>query len=161
MDAKTCRSVFLASRAWASYWSKLVPVAHLSRPAPWHSYSPSELRDAHIRFAASHRHWESPSPTFKPPLRLPHPPDSNGHPDKSQRWRLIRGTRWAWSLQYSTGEVFFCDLKAGLVIGNWIARGLVIEAFIEPRSPNECILCHLMTHTDNSSQYVLAMGYTS
>src|SRR5258706_13268230 len=74
MGAKTCRSAFLASQAWASYWSKLVPAAHLSRPAPWDSYSPSELRGAHIRYAATHRRWESSSPPFKRPLRLPPPP---------------------------------------------------------------------------------------
>ena len=155
MDAKTCRSTFLASQAWASYWSKLVPAVHLSRLASWHSYSTSELRDAHIRYAATHRRWESPSPTFKPPLRLPSPQDSNGHPDNSQRWRSIRGTRWAWSLHYLTGEVCFCDLRAGLVIGNWSARGPVIDAFIESRSPNECILCHWKTNqADIIDEYV-------
>ena len=142
MDTKTCRSAFLASQSWASYWSKLVPAAHLSRPAPWHSYSPSELRDAHIRYAASHHQWESPLPTFKPPLRLPPPQGSNSSVHYSQRWRSIRGTRWAWSLQHSMGEVSFCDLRAGLIVGKWSAGGSVIEAFIKSRSPNECTLCH-------------------
>ncbi len=137
--AKTYRDAFLASQAWASYWSKSVPAAHLSRPAPWHSYSSSELRDAHIRYAASQRRWESPSPAFKAPIRLAPPQTSNGL-DYSQRWRLIRGTRWAWSFQHSTGEVRFCDLRAGLVIGKWSARGPVVDAFIESRSPHECIL---------------------
>ena len=162
MDAKTCRSALLASQAWASYWSKLVPVAHLSRPAPWHSYSPSELRDAHIRYAASHRQWESPSPTFKPPIRLQPPQDSIGYPNHSRYWRLIRGTRWAWFLQHSTGEVRFCDLRAGHVIGKWNAGGRVLDAFIESRSPNECVLCHWMTnHADSSSEYVLMLKYMS
>ena len=152
MYAKTCRSAFLASQASASYWSKSVPAAHLSRPAPWHSYSPSELRDAHIRLAATHRRWESPSPTFKPPLRLPGPNDSLDYP---QRWRLIRGTRWAWSLQYSTGEVGFCDLRTGLVAEKWSAGGPVMGAFIESRSPNECVLCHWKSNKgDNISEYV-------
>ena len=144
MDDKTCRSAFLASQAWASYWSKLVPAAHLSRPAPWHSYSPSELRDAHIRYAATRRRWESRSPTFKPPFCLPHPKGVIGLSD-AQRWRSIRGTRWAWSLWHSTGEAHFCDLKTGLLIGNWSARGPVIDAFIESRSPNECVLIHWKT----------------
>ena len=162
MDAKTCRSAFLASQAWASYWSKSVPVAHLSRPAPWHSYSLSELRDAHIRYAATHRRWESPSPTFKPPLRLPPPQGPNGALDKTQRWRLIRGTRWAWSLQYSTGEVSFCDLRAGLVVGQWSAGGRVDVAFIESRSPNECVLCHSKIHkVDNFRGYVPVPKCTS
>ena len=151
MCAKTCRSAFLASQAWASYWSKLVPVAHLSRLAPWQSYSPSELRDAHIRYAATHRRWESPMPIFKRPLQLPR---------LYQSWRLIRGTRWAWSLRYSTGEVNFCDLRAGLVIGKWSARGSVVDAFIESRSPNECVLCHWKTNQgDNVSRYVLALKH--
>ena len=155
MDAKTCRSAFLASQAWASYWSKLVPVAHLSRPAPWHSYSPSELRDAHIRYAATHRRWESPSPTFKPPLCLP-------PPYGSQHWRLIRGTHWAWSLQHSTGKVSFCDLRARLVIGNWSARGRVVDAFIESRSPNECVLCHWKSnYADDTIEYVPVLKYVS
>ncbi len=159
---KTCRSAFLASQAWASYWAKSVPAAHLSRPAPWHSYSPSELRDAHIRYAATHRRWESPSPTFKTPLRLPTPPGSNISPAFPQYWRLIRGTRWAWSLQYSTGEVSFCDLRAGLVIGKWSARGPVVDVFIESRSPNECVLCHWKTNQgDNVSEYVPVLKYMS
>ena len=158
VDAKTCRSAFLASQAWVSYWSKLVPAAHLSRPAPWHSYSPSELRDAHIRYATTHRRWESPSPTFKLPLRLPPPQDSNGRLDNSQRWSSIRGTRWAWSLQHSTGSVCFCDLKAGRVIGEWSAKGPVVDAFIESRSPNECFLCHWMTNQANTiGEYVLVL----
>ena len=129
-----------------------MPVAHLSRPAPWDSYSPSELRDAHIRYAASHRQWESPSPTFKPPLRLPLPQCLNGH---LNYWRSIRGTRWAWSIHRSTGNMSFCDLRSGLIIGNWCAGGQVISAIIESRSPNECVLCHWMTnHADNSSEYV-------
>ena len=149
--AKTCRSVFLASQAWASYWSKLVPSAHLSRPAPWHSYSPSELRDAHIRYAATHRRWESPSPIFQPPLQLP-PPQG---PNISQCWRLIRGTRWGWSLEHSTGEVSFCDLRTGLVIGKWSAGGPVIDVFIESRSPHEYFLCHGKTNEENDiSEYV-------
>ncbi len=162
MGAKTCRSAFLASQAWASYWSKLVPAAHLSRPAPWHSYSPSELRDAHIRYAATQHRWESPSPGFKPPLRLPPPQTSNGNVDHSLFWRFIRGTRWAWSLQHSTGEVSFCDLRAGLVIGKWSARGTVVDAFIESRSPNECVLCHWNTNKgDNISEYVPMHKYMS
>ncbi len=160
--AKTCRSAFLASQAWASYWSKLVPEAHLSRPAPWHSYSPSELRDAHIRYAASQRRWESPLPTFKPPIRLPPSQGSNVSLDYPQRWRLIRGTRWAWSLQHSTGKVSFCDLRTGLVIGKWSARGPVIDAFIESRSPNECIICHWKTNrANNISEYVHVLKYIS
>ena len=160
--AKTCRSVFLASQAWASYWSKLVPAAHLSRPAPWHSYSPSELRDAHIRYAATQRRWESPSPIFKPPLRLPPPQTSNGYVDHFLFWRLIRGTRWVWSLQHSTGEASFCDLKAALVIGRWSARCPVIDAFIESRSPNECTLFHWKTNEgDDVNEYVLAPKYIS
>ena len=131
LDAKTCRSAFLTSQAWASYWSKLVPTAHLSRPAPWHSYSPSELRDAHLRYAASHRYWESPSPVFKRPLRLPHPNSPHDRLDDPPVWRSIRGTRWAWSLRHSTGEVSFCDLRAGLVVGKWSAGGAVIDALIE------------------------------
>ncbi len=159
---KTCRSAFLASQAWPPYWSKLVPAVHLSRPAPWHSYSPSELRDAHIRYAAAHRQWESPSPTFKPPLRLPSPQTSNGYLHYSQRWRLIRGTRWAWSLQHGTGEVSFCDLRSGLVIGKWSARGPLIDAFIESRSPNECVLCHWKTNQgDNISEYIPVLKYMS
>ncbi len=157
--AKTCRATFLASQAWASYWSKLVPAAHLSRPAPWDSYSPSELRGAHIRYAATHRRWESSSPTFKRPLRLPPPPPgSNVSLTLPQYWRLIRGTRWAWSLQTSTGEVNFCDLRTGLVIGKWSARGPVINAYIESRSSNECVLCHWKTNKeDDISGYVLVL----
>ena len=142
VDNETCRSAFLASQAWASYWSKLVPAAHLSRPAPWTSYSPSELRDAHIRYAAIRHQWESPSPTFKRSFRLPHPKGSNDIVHKSQGWRPIRGTRWAWSLQLLTGEICFCDLRTGLFIGRWSARGPVIDAFIESRSLNECVLIH-------------------
>jgi len=153
--AKTCRSAFLASQTWASFWSKLVPTAHLSRPAPWHNYSPNELRDAHIRYAASHRRWESQSPTFKPPIRLPPSQSSNISLDHPQRWRLIRGTRWAWSFLYSTGEVNFCDLKSGLALGKWSAGGPVIDAFIESRSPNECVLCHWKANrADNIIEYV-------
>ena len=155
MDAKTCRSAFLASQAWASYWSKLVPAIHLSRPAPWHSYSPSELRDAHIRYAATRRRWESPSPKFRPPFRLPHPQGLNNLVDDSRRWRSIRGTRWAWSLQRLTGVVRFCDLRAAIVIGKWSAGGSVIDACIESRSPIECVLCHRKTNqTDTMSGYV-------
>ena len=162
VDTKTCRSAFLISQAWASYWSKLVPAAHLSRPAPWNSYSPSELRDAHIRYAATHRRWESQSPRFKPPLRLPYPQCPNGYPDKSQLWRLIRGTRWAWILRRSTGEVSFCDLRAALVVGEWSARGPVLDAFIESRSPNECVLCYWKTNNaDNITEYVPALKYMS
>ena len=157
---KTCRSAFLASQAWASYWSKLVPTVHLSRLAPWHSYSPSELRDAHIRYAATHRRWESPLPTFKPPLRLQPPPGWNISRPFAQRWRLIRGTRWAWHLRYSTGEVNFCDLRTSLVIGKWSARGPVVGVFIESRSPNECVLCHWKNDQwDNISECVLALRY--
>ena len=160
--AKTCRSVFLASQAWASYWSKSVPAAHLPRPAPWHSYSPGELRDAHIRLAATHRRWESPSPTFKSPLRLPPHPGSNVSQADTPYWRPIRGTRWAWSLEYSTGEVIFCDLRSGLVIGKWSARGPVIDAFIESRSPNECLLCHWkINQEDNMSEYVPVLKVVS
>ena len=162
MYAKTCRSTFLTSQAWASYWSKSVPTAHLSRPAPWHSYSPSELRDAHIRYAATQRRWESPLAIFKTPLRLPLPQGSNVSLDYPQRWRSIRGTRWAWSLQYSTGKVSFCDLRTGLVIGKWSARGPVMDAFIESRSPNECALCHGKTNqADNISEYVPVLKYMS
>ena len=162
MDTKTCRSTLLASQASASYWSKLVPAAHLSRPAPWHSYSPSELRDAHIRYAATHRQWESPSPTFTQPLRLPPPQASNVYLNHSQHWRLIRGTRWAWSFYYSTGEVRFCDLKAGLVIGKWSARGPVIDAFIEYRSPYECVLILWKTKQEDAiSEYVPVPEYMS
>ena len=162
MDTKTCRSAFLASQAWSSYWSKLVPVAHLSRPALWHSYSPSELRDAHIRYAATRRQWESPSLTFKPPLRLPPPQGVNGFVANSQRWRLIRGTRWAWSIQYWTGEIRFCDLRAGLVIGKWNAGGQVLDAFMESRLPNECVLCHWRTNrVDDIIEYVPVLEYMS
>ena len=160
MDAKTCRSAFLASQAWASYWSKSVPAVHLSRPAPWHSYSPSELRDAHIRYAATRRRWESPSPNFKPPFRLPPPRGINIHLNKSQHWRSIRGTRWAWSLQHWTGEVIFCDLRDGLVIGKWNAGGPVIEGVIESRSPNECLLCHWETD-EAHNKYVPMRRYMS
>ena len=162
MDTKTCRSAFLASQAWSSYWSKSVPVAHLSRPAPWHSYSPSELRDAHIRYAATHRQWESPLPTFKPPLRLPPPQGSDDCVDYSRRWRPILGTRWAWSLQHSMGEVRFCDLRAGLVVGQWSAGRPVIDAFIESRSPNECVFCHLKANqAGHVSEYVTMLKYMS
>ena len=162
MDAKACRSAFLASQAWSSYWSKLVPVAHLSRPAPWHSYSPSELRDAHIRYATFHRQWESPSPTFKPPLRLPPPQGSNGTADFYQLWRPILGTRWGWSLQHSTGEVRFCDLRAALVVGQWSAGGPVVDAFIESRSPDECVLCHWKANQEGDvGEYVPVLKYMS
>jgi hypothetical protein len=161
VDTKTCRSAFLASQAWASYWSKLVPAAHLSRPAPWNSYSPSELRDAHIRYAASHRQWESPSPNFKPPLRLPPAPGFNDV-DCSQRWRPIQGTRWAWSLLHLTGEAHFCDLRAGLVIGKWNAGGPVIDAFIESRSHSECVLIHWKTNQAGSiCEYVPMLKHMS
>ena len=157
---KTCRSAFLASQAWASYWSKLVPSAHLSRPAPWHSYSPNELRDAHVRYAASHRRWESSSPTFKPPICLPPSQSLNVSPDYPQRWRLIRGTRWAWSLKHSTGEISFFDLRTGLSVGKWSARGPVIDAFIESRSPNECVLCHWTSNQkDDNHEYVPMLEY--
>ena len=160
--AKTCHSAFLASRAWASYWSKSVPTAHLSRPAPWHSYSPSELRDAHIRYATTHRRWESPSPTFKAPLRLSPPPGSKDPLDFPQYWRSIRGTHWAWSLRRSKEEVSFYDLRSGLVIGKWSARGPVIDIFIESRSPNECILFHWKTTLgDNVDECVRALKYMS
>ena len=162
MDAKTCHSAFLASQARASYWSKLVPAAHLSRLAPWHSYSPSELRDAHIRYAATHRRWQSSSLAFKPPLRLPPPRGSNGYLGYSQRWRPIRGTRWAWSLQHLTGDVSFCDLRAGLVIGNWSAGSPLIDAFIESRSPTECVLCYWKTNqVDSTIEYVPVLKYIS
>ena len=162
MDTKTSRSTLLASQAWASYWSRLVPAAHLSRPAPWNSYSPSELRDAHIRYATTRRRWKSPSPTFKPPIRLPHPQGSNDYVQNSQRWRPIRGTRWAWSLQLLRGEVRFCDLRAGLLIGNWSARAPVIGAIIESRSPNECVLIHWKAEqVDTTSEYVPVLEYMS
>ncbi|SRR5258706_11912409 len=162
MYAKTCRSAFLASQAWASYWSKLVPSAHLSRLAPWHGYSPSELRDAHIRYAATQRRWESRSPTFKPPLRLSSPQSPNGYVDYSQRWRSIRGTRWAWSFLSSTGEVNFCDLRSGLAVGKWSAGGSLIDAFVESRSPNESVLCYWKTkRADNINEYVPVLEYMS
>ena len=160
VDAQTCRSARLASQAWASYWSKLVPVVHLSRPAPWHSYSPNELRDAHIRYAATHRRWESPSPIFKRPCRLQYPKDSNDYVFNSQRWRPIRGTRWAWSLQLLEGIFRFCDLRAGLLIGKWSAGGPLIDAIIESRSPNECVLIHWKTkQMDTTSEYVPVLEY--
>ena len=162
VSAKTCHTAFLASRAWASYWSSSVPTAHISRPAPWNSYSPSELRDAHIRYATTQRRWESPSPTFKAPLRLSPPPGSNDPLAFPQYWRPIRGTRWTWSLQRSTGEVTFYDLRSGLVIGKWSAGGKVVDVFIESRSPNECVLCHWKTtQGDNVSECVLALKYMS
>ena len=155
VDAKTCRSTFLASQAWASYWSKFVPTAHLSRPAPWHSYSPSELRNAHIRYAASHRQWESPSPSFKRPLRLPYPHTPRGFLNDPPCWHSIRGTCWAWSLRCLTGEVSFCDLRAGRVIGKWSAGGPVIDAFVESRSPHEYVLFHWkINQVDNTRGYV-------
>ena len=151
--SKTCRSAFLASQAWTSYWSKSVPAAHLPRPAPWNSYLPSELREAHIRYAASHRRWESPEPTFKRPLRLP-------PLNHSQRWRPIRGTRWAWSPHESTRELSFCDLMTGLVIGRWKIGGPVSSAFIESRSSNECVLGHWETNWAASrSEYVPLASY--
>ena len=162
VNAKTCRSAFLASQSWASYWSRSVPAAHLSRPAPWHSYSPSELRDAHIRYAATTRGWESPSPKFKPPFRLPTPQGSNGYIEYSQRWRLIRGTRWAWSLRHATGEISFYDLRAGRLIGKWNAGGRVLDAFIESRPPNQCVLCYWTTDkVDNTVVYVPVLKYMS
>ena len=148
--AKTCRSAFLASQGRASYWSKLVPAAHLARPAPWNSYTPSELRDAHIRYAATCRRWESPLPTFKPPICLPPPQGPNGFLEDHYRWRLIRGTRWAWSIDYSAGEVNFCDLRSGLVIGKWRAGSRVIDAFIESRLPDECVLCYWRANRVNN-----------
>ena len=160
LNTKTCHSAFLASQAWASFWSKLVPTVHLPRSAPWHNYLPSELRDAHLRYAATHRRWEAPSPTFKPPLRLPHPHGLNGYNDYSQRWLSIPGTRWAWSFQASTREVSFCDLRTGLFIGKWSARGPVIDPHIESRSPNECVLFHRKTkQEDIISEYVPVLKY--
>ena len=160
VNTKTCRSAFLASQAWASYWSKSVPAAHLSRPAPWHSYSPSELREAHIRYAATTRRWESPSPTFKPPLRLLPAQGPNGYMDYSQRWRPIRGTCWAWSLWYLTGEISFCDLRTGLFMRKWNAGGQVLDAFIKSRSPNECLLCYWRTDkSDGTGKYVSVLKY--
>ena len=139
-----------------------MPAVHLSRPAPWHSYSPSELRDAHVRYAAIRHQWESPSPTFKHALRLLPPQGSHGSVYHSQRWRAIRGTRWAWAPQHSTGEVSFCDLRSGIVIGNWSAGGSVIDVFIESRSPNEYILCHWKcNHADNPGEYVPVLEYMS
>ena len=156
VDTKTCRSVFLASQAWASYWSKSIPAAHLSRPAPWHSFSPSELRDTYVRYAATHRQWESWSPIFKPALRLP-PSGGLRH-----YWRSIRGTRWAWLLHHSTGEVSFCDLRAGFVLGKWSARGPVVGALVESRAHNECTFCHWKTnHTDYIPEYVPVLKYMS
>ena len=146
MYSQTCRSTFLASVESSTYWPKLVPVAHLPRSASWNSYSPAELRGAYVQYAASHRGWESPSPTFQPPFRLPPPRDPNSGWDFYQRWRSIRGTRWAWSLQRSTGEISFCDLRTGLNIGNWSAGGWVTEALIESRSPNHWVLCHWKTN---------------
>ena len=162
VDTKTCRSAFIASQVSTSYWSKLVPAAHLSRPAPWHSYSPSELRGAHIRYAATTRRWKSSLPTFKSPLRLPPPKGSSGHLDCPQRWRPIRGTHWAWSLRHSTGEVRFCDLRAGRVIGQWNAGGRVLDALLESRSPNECILCYWKTDkADDTGEYVPVLNCMS
>ena len=162
LPAKTCRSAFLTSQAWASYWSKSVPAAHLSRPAPWHCYSPNELRDAHIRYAATHRRWESPSPTFKRPLRLPPSRGQNVSLAFPQSWRLIRGTRWAWSFQDWSGEFGFCDLRTGLIVEKWSARGRVIDALIESRSPQEFVLFHWRTNNwDNVSEYVPVLKYMS
>ena len=165
-DPKTCRSAFLASQTWASYWSKFVPTAHLPRLASWHSYSPSELRDAHIRYAASHRQWESPSPSFKRPIDLPYPfgiPEHHsphGELDQPPCWHSIRGTRWAWSPQHSTGEVAFCDLRSGLVIGIWSAGGPVNGAIAESRSSHECVLCHWKTNqVHNIREYVPMLEY--
>ena len=156
--SQTCRSTFLASQAWAPYWSRLVPVAHLPRPAPWNSYLPGELREAHVRYAASHRRWESPSPTFNTPLRLPFPPGPNRDRDDSQRWRPIRGTRWAWSLQRRTGEIGFCDLRTGLDIGRWSAGGPVTHAVIESLSPHDWVICHRVGST---SGYVPLENYAN
>ena len=56
------------------------------------------------------------------------------------------------------GEIRFCDLRAGLVIGKRSTRGSVIDAFIESRSPNESVLGYLKTdHADSSSEYVLVL----
>jgi hypothetical protein len=142
VHSQTCRSTFLASLDSSTYWVSLVPVAHLPRPAPWHSYPPSELREAHVRYAASHRGWGSPSPAFQPPFRLPAPPGSDCDQNFYLRWRSIRGTRWAWSLQRSTGVVSFCDLRTGLDMGEWSAEGRVTDALIESRAPNHWVLCH-------------------
>jgi len=140
--SQTCRSTFLASLENPSYWLRSVPAAHLPRAAPWNSYSASELREACVRYAASYHWWGSPSPTVHPPFRLPppHGPDSDQH--ESFRWRSIRGTRWAWSLQHFTGDISFCDLRTGLHIGKWSAGGWVSDALIESRSPNHWMLCH-------------------
>jgi len=134
--------MFLVSLECPAYWPRSVPAAHLPRAAPWNSYSASELREASVRYAASHHWWESPSPTVHPPLRLPppHGPDSDQY--ASFRWRSIRGTRWAWSLQRSTGEIRFCDLRTGLHIGKWSAGGWVTDVLIESRSPNHWVLCY-------------------
>ena len=141
--SQTCRSTFHASLESPAYWPRSVPAAHLPRPAPWNSYSASELREACVRNAASHRWWESPSPTVHPPLRLPLPHGPN--PDRGvclNEWRTIRGTRWAWSLRRETGEISFCDMRTGLHIGKWSAGGRVTDALIESRSPNHWVLCH-------------------
>jgi len=160
--SQTCRSTFLAALDSSDFWPRLVPVAHLPRPAPWHSYTPNELREAHVRYAASHRGWKSPSPTFQPPFRLPLPPGLNSDRDFYLRWRSIRGTRWAWSLQRSTGEVNFCDLRTGLEIGKWSAGGWVTDALIESRSPNYWVLCHWKTNwADDTGGYVPLANHTS
>jgi len=140
---QTCRSTFHASLECPAYWPRSVPTAHLPRLAPWNGYSASELREAYVRYAASHHWWESPSPTVQPPLRLPFPPGP--YSDRlfvRQCWRSIRGTRWAWSLQHLTGEISFYDLRTGLHIGKWSAGGWVNNALIESRSPNHWVLCH-------------------
>ena len=159
---QTCRSTFLASVESSTYWPSSVPVAHLPRPASWSSFSPTELREAYVKYAASHRGWESPSPTFQPPFRLPLPRGPNGDQDFYLRWRSIRGTRWAWSLRRSTGEITFCDLKTGLDIGKWNAGGWVTDALIESRSPNHWVLCHWKTNwADDTSGYVPLANHIS
>ena len=80
--------------------------------------------------------------------------------DYFERWVPIQGTRWAWSWELE-GRVSFCDLRAGLVIGNWNTGGPVISAFIESRSPNECVLCHWMHPADNITEYVPVVKYVS
>jgi hypothetical protein len=148
--SQTCRSTFLASFESPAYWPSVVPVAHLPRPAPWNRYSASELREAYVRYAASHRVWESPSPAFQ---RLPLP---NCH-DFYQRWRSIQGTRWAWSLHRITGEISFCDLRTGLDIGRWNAGGWVNDALIESRSPNHWVLCHWKTHSTYETSWCVPL----
>ena len=82
--------------------------------------------------------------------------------DYFRRWRPIRGTRWAWSFWELEGKASFCDLRAGFVIGNWDTGGPVIGAFIESRSPNECILFHWKTdRADGIIEYVPVLKYMS